>query len=83
MRCPVPEFLIKHQLETGEMKSVVHLREKAAQCYRLAKSINAPADVALLLALGAEADKAADELEARQATGATAVVGAKDRRCTN
>lgn len=42
---------------------VQQLRDKAARCLRLAQSINAPADVALLEALAAEASQAAADLE--------------------
>jgi two-component system CheB/CheR fusion protein len=46
------------------------LRENAARCLRLSRSINSPADVAWLEALAAEATQGAERIEAEEAAAA-------------
>ncbi len=46
--------------------SIMELKNKAALCYRLSRSVNSPTDVALLAALDAEAEKAAAEMEVKE-----------------
>ncbi len=48
------------------MERARELRENAARCIRLSRSINSPADVAWLEDLAAEAAHAADRLEAEE-----------------
>jgi hypothetical protein len=52
--------------EAGEMNSVQKLRDKATQYYRLARSVTSTRDIALFRSLGAEADQAADKMEAEE-----------------
>lgn len=49
------------------MTPVQRLRNKAALCCRLAQEVGSPRDVTLLEALGADADQAADDMEAEEA----------------
>jgi hypothetical protein len=49
------------------MVSVRDLRDKANRYYRLSRSVGSDQDVALLQKLGAEADQAANDMEAEEA----------------
>ena len=49
------------------MVSVRNLREMASRYYRLSRSVSSYQDIALFQRLGAEADQAADEMEAEEA----------------
>jgi hypothetical protein len=51
------------------MERARELRENAARCLRLSKTINAPADVAWLETFAAESTRAAEWMEAKEAAG--------------
>jgi len=50
-----------------KMERAQKLREKADRCIRLARGVSSPADFALLSAIAAEAEKAAEEIELAEA----------------
>jgi hypothetical protein len=54
------------------MERARQLRENAARCLRLSKTVNAPADGAWLEALAAEATQAAEWIETQEAAGGAA-----------
>jgi hypothetical protein len=55
-------------LEVQEMISVKDLRDKASRYYRLSRMVTSHRDIELFESLGAEAEQAAADMEAEQAT---------------